>query len=165
MPLRATTSGASRTMCWPLLACAAAGQQSVALRLHGGIVVDAVLRPASRTAGASATLGERTHSGRPPRDERAAHRHSAGRNIMHGIHLGATSGLDDGAGVGVEGFRGSSAGLRLNKMSNASVDLPEPLTPVTLNLPRGMSTLRCCRLCSRALMMRMCSLCSVSWCF
>jgi hypothetical protein len=37
-------------------------------------------------------------------------------------------------------------------MSNASVDLPEPLTPVTtLNLPRGMSTLRFLRLCSLAL--------------
>src|SRR5450830_1643355 len=37
-------------------------------------------------------------------------------------------------------------------MSKARVDLPEPLTPVTtLNLPRGMSTDRPFRLCSRAL--------------
>ena len=37
-------------------------------------------------------------------------------------------------------------------MSNANVDLPEPLTPVTtLNLPRGMLTLRFLRLCSLAL--------------
>ena len=37
-------------------------------------------------------------------------------------------------------------------MSKASVDLPEPLTPVTtLNRPRGMSTERFFRLCSRAL--------------
>ena len=41
----------------------------------------------------------------------------------------------------------------LNKMSNASVDLPEPDTPVmTLNLPRGMLTLKLLRLCSLALM-------------
>jgi len=40
-------------------------------------------------------------------------------------------------------------------MSKASVDLPEPDTPVTtLNLPRGMSTLRDLRLCSLALTMR-----------
>src|SRR5574343_470458 len=37
-------------------------------------------------------------------------------------------------------------------MSKASVDLPEPLTPVmTLNWPRGMLTLRFLRLCSLAL--------------
>ncbi len=43
-------------------------------------------------------------------------------------------------------------------MSKASVDLPEPLTPVmTLNLPRGMSTDRCLRLCSRALTISMAS--------
>jgi hypothetical protein len=37
-------------------------------------------------------------------------------------------------------------------MSKASVDLPEPLTPVTtLNWPRGMLTLSDLRLCSRAL--------------
>ncbi|EWS60791.1 hypothetical protein Y695_04558 [Hydrogenophaga sp. T4] len=41
-------------------------------------------------------------------------------------------------------------------MSKASVDLPEPLTPeITLNWPRGMSTLRFLRLCSLALTMRM----------
>ena len=41
-------------------------------------------------------------------------------------------------------------------MSNASVDLPEPETPVmTLNLPRGMLTERLLRLCSRALMIWM----------
>src|SRR5690606_12187092 len=40
-------------------------------------------------------------------------------------------------------------------MSKASVDLPEPLTPeMTLNWPRGMSTLRFLRLCSLALTMR-----------
>jgi excinuclease ABC subunit A len=46
----------------------------------------------------------------------------------------------------------------LNRMSNASVLLPEPDTPViTLNLPRGMSTSIDFRLCSRALTMRITS--------
>src|ERR1035437_4887388 len=41
-------------------------------------------------------------------------------------------------------------------MSKAIVDLPEPETPVmTLNLPRGMLTLKLLRLCSRALMIWM----------
>src|SRR6185436_13834765 len=41
-------------------------------------------------------------------------------------------------------------------MSNASVDLPEPETPViTLNRLRGTVTSMFCRLCSRALWMRM----------
>src|ERR1044071_7141635 len=41
-------------------------------------------------------------------------------------------------------------------MSNASVLLPEPLTPVTTtNCPRGISTVTFLRLCSRAPWMRM----------
>ncbi len=43
-------------------------------------------------------------------------------------------------------------------MSNASVLLPEPDTPViTVNLPRGIATSMPLRLCSRALTMRMVS--------
>ena len=120
------------------------------LRLDRHIAIGAVLRTELHVPAAQKVidLGKRRDCPLTAATARTLLDRDGRRNAEDRVHVGPRGSLHELACIGVERLQVAALSL-LNRMSKASVDLPEPETPVTtVNLPRGIATSSDLRLCS-----------------